>query len=233
MTTVSYCSVEHTGKLASQSLPQSRGLFSGWSLTLFLLSCFAFPEKSSAASIKCWQNKQKIRECGQIVPQEYSQDRIEILNERGIVIKIISASKTKQQREQDAKQKQKEQARELARQRRQEQDEILLQTFTTERDLLQHRKANLNAITSIINLSKGKSLNLSRQLTKLRKNAGDYERGGQKVPAELVQEIKQTERQIGELAKYITEKNTEKTAMAKRFDDDLLRFRKLKNIKPH
>ena len=53
-----------------------------------LLSLLFVSPASLAGSIKCWVNKDGVRECGYTVPPEYSQQRIEIMNQRGIVVEV-------------------------------------------------------------------------------------------------------------------------------------------------
>ena len=57
-------------------------------LLFSLLGSLLIPATSAHATIKCWKNKDNVRECGQAVPQEYSQQRIEVINSKGIVIKV-------------------------------------------------------------------------------------------------------------------------------------------------
>ena len=61
---------------------------------IFVTICLLTPITSAQAAIKCWVNKDKVRECGQSVPPEYSQQRIEVINDKGIVIKVIERTKT-------------------------------------------------------------------------------------------------------------------------------------------
>lgn len=151
------------------------------------------------------------------------------MNEQGVVVSVIHAAKTKKQLDEEEKQKQQD----LEKERRKKYDTILLKSFTTERDLVISRETNLNAITGIIKLSRGNALTLKKNLTNLRKKAGDYERSGKQVPDKLIKDIDDIKRQLSEIDIYIVKKEKERTEMVKRFEDDLKRFRKLKEIKPH
>jgi len=179
-------------------------------------------------SIKCWKNKQKIRECGQVVPPEYAQQRIEILNDRGIVIKVIQPARTKKQLVEDQR-KAKLQA---IKDKRKQDDIILLKSFTTERDLLLSRDANLSSIKGIIDISIGNTKSLKTNLGDLQKKAGDYERSGQTVPPSLIKDIDKLQRQIKDMQSFTEKKEQERTAMIKRYDEDLKRYRMLKKVKP-
>ena len=71
-------------------------------LVCLLGFCIAAPG-AMAGSIKCWTNKEGVRECGAVVPPEYSQQRVEIMNERGIVVDVKEAAKTKEQLAEEAR----------------------------------------------------------------------------------------------------------------------------------
>lgn len=221
--------MDDSGKLVRQEPQGNNGVRVVCSSGLLLLIFFAAGNVLAAASsIKCWTNKQKIRECGQVVPPEYAQQRIEVLNERGIVISVIPAAKSKAQLAADARKAR----REKAKAKRRQQDHILLQTFTTERDLLISRETNLNAITGIINIARGNASTLKNNQASLQKKAGDYERSGKKVPDKLVKDINDIQRQVKENENYALQKEKERVEMVRRFDDDLKRFRKLKRLRP-
>ncbi|MDH5178230.1 MAG: hypothetical protein OEZ39_01065 [Gammaproteobacteria bacterium] len=182
----------------------------------------------AASSIKCWTNKDNVRECGSVVPPEYSQQQIEEKNEQGMTVKVHKAAKNKEELEEEARKK----AEEAKQAERRKRDKILLMTFTTERDLLISRETNLTAITGIINVSRGNANNLIQNLNKLRKKAGDYERGGKQAPDKLVQDMADIESQLEKLERAIKEKEQERAEMEKKFDEDLARFRELKKIRP-
>jgi len=71
-----------------------KGLKIVYRTVLYFFLLLALSPATHAAYIKCWQNKQKIRECSETVPPEYAQQRIEVMNEQGIVIQIIQPRKT-------------------------------------------------------------------------------------------------------------------------------------------
>jgi len=184
---------------------------------------------SAAKLISCWVNDHGVRECGTTVPPEHSQKRIEIVNERGLVVKVIPAAKTKEQiareREQALIAKEKEERKkEQARQ-----DAILLNAYTTERDLIMARDNNLKAIEGQIEISKGNLHVLQDALNQLQKQAANYERSGKKPPENLLKEIDETKTQIQAREKYVLIRENEKNEMAKRYEKDLNRFRELKD----
>ncbi len=186
--------------------------------------------QASAALIKCWENNHGVRECGTVVPQEYSQKRIEIINDRGLIVKIVEAAKTKAQLAKERERKRAQKEREDRRKERARLDTILLNTYTTERDLLLAKETNLKGLDGQVEISKGNLRVLEEILVLLRQRAADYERSGKKPPKNLVEEIGETKQQINTKIKHIALKIGQKDKMAERFDKDLKRFRKLKHL---
>lgn len=188
-----------------------------------------FPRLADARLISCWTNDNGVRECGASVPPEHSQKRIEIVNERGLVVKVIPAAKTKEQlaEEREAARIQKE----LEEQRKEQArlDTILLNAYTTERDLILARDNNLKAVESQVDISKGNLRVLKDTLGELQKEAANYERSGKKPPEKLLKEIEEAKVQIQTKQKYVDIKQKEKEEMQARYDRDLKRFRELKD----
>lgn len=197
--------------------------------TLTSLLLFVFVSQLAyGKNIMCWKNKQKIRECGETVPPEYAQQRIEVLNEQGIVVKVIQARKTKAQLAREAREAER-QKRENERRR---QDMILLKTFTKEEDLLATRDKQLAAIDSTISIASGNLRVLSSNLAQLQKQAADHERSGTQIPKVLVKDIESVKKQIADNEKYLMDKESRKQEISKKFAADLKRYRNLKQVKP-
>jgi hypothetical protein len=202
-------------------------------LKTILLSAVAggivVPVVAEARLISCWTNDNGVRECGTSVPPEHSQKRIEIVNERGLVVKVIPAAKTKEQlaEEREAARIQKE--LEEQRKERTRQDTILLNAYTTERDLILARDNNLKAVEGQIEISRGNLRVLKDNLAQFQKEAANYERSGKKPPEKLLKNIEDTKVQIQTKQNYVNIKQKEKDEMQARYEKDLKRFRELKD----
>jgi hypothetical protein len=197
-------------------------------LTVALLTIsFLLPMGSAQANIKCWINKDGVRECGQAVPQEYSQKRIEVINSKGIVVRVIPAKEELDEIRRQEKLRKAEERKKTAARRK---DLILLQTYTTERDLLLSRKHNLQAVDGIINITNSNTNTLKENLTTLEKRAADYERNGEQIPDELLKDMANLKSQIKDNEEFIAKKKLAKQVTEAKFDADLKRFRELKGI---
>jgi hypothetical protein len=204
------------------------GLKASLVTTVCILLLMSISQHAYSKNIMCWKNKQKIRECGGNVPPEYAQQRIEVLNEQGIVIKIIHARKSEAQLAREAR----EAEHQKTKDERRRQDMILLKTFTKEQDLLSTRDKQLAAIDSTISIASGNLRVLHTNLAQLQKQAANHERGGTSIPKVLLKDIESVKKQISENEKYLEEKELRKNAIKKKFAADLVRYRKLKKVKP-
>lgn len=203
-----------------------------WGSLVCLLGLLIIPPASLAGSIKCWVNKDGVRECGYIVPPEYSQQRIEIMNDRGIVVEVKEAAKTKEQLAEEERlaslKKEELRRQEEARLR----DRILLNTFTTERDLKISYDDKIAVIMGHIDISNTGTRTLNENLKDARRRAANHERAGEKVPQNLVEEIETLKRQLKDNGDFVARKMSEIKALNEQYEADLKRFRELKGITP-
>jgi hypothetical protein len=197
-----------------------------------MISLLVTAPATMAGSIKCWTNEEGVRECGAAVPPEYSQQRVEVINERGIVVEVKEAAKTKEQLAEEARlAKLKEE--ELRRQEKARlRDTILLSTFTTERDLKISYDDKIAAIRGVIDITNTSTNTLNENLKNAQKKAANYERAGEKPPVRVFEEMDDLKRQIKDNNKFIAQKQEDIKALQRQYESDIKRFRELKGITP-
>ena len=205
---------------------------SRWVSLVCLLGLMFTSPTTLAGSIKCWVNKDGVRECGYIVPPEYSQQRIEIMNQRGIVVEVKEAAKTKEQLAEEARlanlKKEEMRRQEQARLR----DTILLNTFTTERDLKISYDDKIAVVMGHIDISNTSSRTLNDSLKDAQRKAANYERAGEKIPESVLEEMNSLKRQLKDNAEFTARKLGEIKGLNQQYEADLKRFRELKGITP-
>ena len=200
-------------------------------LLIFGMSAFLLSQPAMAGKFKCWTNNEGVKECGSFVPPEYSQKKIETRGESGRVIEVEDRAKTEAELaeiDRLAKLKEIEDAK-IAEQKKQ--DSILLNTFTRERDINMLRDSKINVIEGIITVTNSNNKALKKKLEKLQKKAANIERRGKKPPENLLEDMKSIESRIAKNMKSIEIKRSEQKIIRAKFDEDLERFRALKNKK--
>ena len=198
---------------------------------LGILSLIVCQPSIAAAKFKCWTNDEGVKECGSYVPSEFSQKRIETRNESGRVVEVTKRAKTKKELaeiERLAELKKIEDAK-IAEQKKK--DDILLKTFTGERDINLLRDSKVNVIEGIITVTNSNNKALQKKLEKLQKSAANIERRGKKPPANILEDIKEIENRIRNNNKSIATKREEQKVIKEKFAKDLEHFKKLKSKK--
>lgn len=179
------------------------------------------------AEIKCWVNQQGVRECGNIVPPEYAQEGHQRFSGRGIIIDETTPAPTEEEirdqqhearRQAEAEQLRKEQAR---------QDSILLQTFSSEHDIISARDDKIAVMESQITLAASRIAKLKTELDNRIEDAAAMERAG-KEPGEAVQQdIESLHRQIRRNEAYIAHTRNKQEHVRAAYSADIARFREL------
>ncbi len=201
-------------------------------LALILLALAGNPLTASAG-IKCWTNKDGVRECGDRLPPEYAQKGHEQISDSGVKAKVFEAAKTPEEIAEARRlaAEEAERAR-IARIRAAEQladDQVLLRTFTTEEDLLLARDGKLAVIESRIKLAQNRVAKMETNLEQLTSQAAKQERSGRSVAKNLQERISKVRRRIDSHMAYIEARRNDQEGIRQQFQKDLERLQALKS----
>ena len=197
-----------------------------------VLAALALYSIGPLATIKCWTNKEGVRECGDIVPPEYAHGAHEEKSASGVLVRKHAPSKTPGQiaaeRERlEAEARAQSIAQEAAR-KQAAADRVLLQTFSSEDDLELARDGQLTNLESVIKVTESHVRKLDKSLDQMIGQAADIEKRGRKVPGKLTANIADVRGQIVEQNRFIAEKRAEQDAIRAKFAADIARFRELR-----
>ena len=210
-------------------MSQTRGIRR---LHAYVLAALALHPIESLATIKCWTNKEGVRECGNVVPPEYAQGAHEEKSASGIVLRKHAPSKTPEEiaieRERREAAEQAEAAAREAARKQAAADRVLLQTFSSEDDLELARDGQLTNLESVIKVTESHVKKLDKSLDQMIGEAADLEKRGRKVPAKLAANIADVREQIVEQQRFIADKRAEQDKIRGKFAADIARFRELR-----
>ena len=205
---------------------------------LSVMVCLGLPvvaagPRAPGPAIKCWVNKDGLRECGNVVPPEYTQGGHSQVTRAGTV-REVEGAKTP---EEVAAERQRAEAEQADRQRASEraaQDRVLLHTFTTEEDLVLTRDGKLAVMESRVRLLEGRIVDLEKNHHQLQEQAALEERAGKSMSASLREDLLQVDRQIADHRQFVADQRREQGEIRSKFDSDVQRFRALKSgaVKP-
>ena len=195
--------------------------------------------QADAARIKCWKNKEGVRECGNVVPPEYAQQGHKEVSKTGITVKRQKRAMTAEEKaERAAKAEAERQAKieaekaaQIERRRRVQQtalDRTLLDLYVTEEDLTLAHERKVSAIESTIKHRRSHIGKLEQQLAQFQKRAADQERAGQKVSDKTLGNINDVQRQIDDSELFIRKRYQDMDKLDTEYRQELDRYRFLK-----
>lgn len=189
-----------------------------------------------AAKLYKWTDEEGNVHYSDKLPPEVVEKEHQELNSRGLTTKSVNREKTEAERmeeeaakvaaETERKQKFEQEARVRAR------DELLLNTFTTERDLLLARDDRLAAVDSIISLTTSNNSNIEQQAADTVKRIENLNKAGKEIPENLTKQLANLEGQLAKNRSFIEIKREERKKLEQQFENDLQRYRELKGIAP-
>ncbi len=186
-----------------------------------------------AHALKKWVDEHGTTHYGDRVPAKYLKQQHQTLNEQGVIVQTQKATKTKEQVAAEEMQRQKEaeaKKQKLIEQRKQAlHDRVLLDTFTTERDLELARDARIDAIESQISLAKTMIQQDEKKLQEVKKKIQQIEDSGRTVPENMHKKVTSVSRQLENNFAFIEDKSNERTKIIETFNSDVKRFRELKS----
>ncbi|MBA3582870.1 MAG: DUF4124 domain-containing protein [Gammaproteobacteria bacterium] len=200
-------------------------------MTSLLLSLMAFADSAPASGkVYRWTDEKGRVHYGDKMPPEVVSKDHQVLDGRGQVAKSVGHVKTQAEIEQDAlanDEKSKKQ-REQIRQRKH--DKLLLDTFTTERDLVIARDDRLDSVQSSLNLARGNNESVAHQIEILDKRMTQVKANKKDIPPNMLANMKNLTSQRQKNDEYIVRQEEEYNRLKDQFKTDLQRYRELKNI---
>lgn len=179
------------------------------------------------AAIKCWKNRDGIRECGNTIPPEYAQQGHQELNKHGVTMEKAKRAKTREELDRQDQLAALERQKRLILEKQQASDQLLLRSFASADDIILAKQGKLSALKAEIQLRESHIDKLQTNLDKLTTSAADMERRGEKPTEKLLNDITNVKAQIVENERYILSKREEEEKVAEKYDEDLMRYKRL------
>ena len=204
-----------------------RGLVAGFAVAAFAV---LFTVPAVAGRLYKWVDENGKVHYGDHVPAKYASKERRVLNDRAIEVQRIEAAKTPEQIE--AERRLEARRREEARRRAEQlaHDRMLLSTFASVDDMEMAREGKIQAIDSLIRVTKARIAKLEEKLTQYTRRAAMLERAGRPVPKPLRSNIEQAREQIRRYQEFIESKRVEQERIRATFEKDIARFRELKAL---
>lgn len=185
---------------------------------------------SAQAKMFKWKDEEGNTHFGDRIPEKYLSKEHKELNEQGAVVEThdeIKAETAEQRKErfrlERVKREEEKKAKEQAKQ-----DRVLLDTYTTERDLDAALKARLDAVGSQLQLSESIIADAKRKLDLTEKQITRIKASGREVPKNISDKMRREEKQLKTHEKIASDHQQRKQEISKQFNAYIKRFRELK-----
>ena len=159
--------------------------------SLLILSAIVF---GSAFSVQAktykWTDEEGQIHFGDRIPSRYLVKEHVELNEQGVVTRYRAAAKTAEEKAEEKRIENEKKKAELLEKKKRQRDRVLLDTYTTERDLFIARDARLDAVDSQIRLAETIVNDSAKKIEEMDQQIADIKASGREVPHFLYKKIK-------------------------------------------
>ena len=197
------------------------------SLSRFLL-CAVFlltlPLSAYSKDLYRYTNERGILVIHDRITPEYASKGYEIINEKGVVTKVVPRQLTKEELAQRDVKEQMAAAAAVERERLRRWDESLLLRYSTIEDIEAARERALRDLRIRVSILKSNTRSLKQQVENYQATAADIERGGGTVDVQRLSAIEELQSEIAITERSIVDRETEIEQVKDEFQLDIGRF---------
>jgi len=164
------------------------------------------------------------------VPPEYVAGGYEVLNDRGVVLRVVPRMPSEEERADVSAQQRLEAAAREEEERLRKWDETLLLRYSSVADIESSRDRALRDLRVRVTILKSNRHGLRQQIEGHQARAADLERRGSEVDEALPRAIAGLQREIGVIERQIAEHEREVAETEASFAEDIERFAQLEEV---
>jgi hypothetical protein len=198
--------------------------FSLFALSAVLVSC-AF---SAQAKMYKWVDENGQMHFGDRIPPKYLVKEHEELNEQGVTTKVREAAKTPEEKAEEKRLASERKKAEIVEKRKKARDRVLLDTYTTERDLIVARDSRMDAVNSQIKLAETIISDSNKKIESMEKQVTEIKASNREVPIDLYNRIDREKQQVAVQTKVMENHIKRSEEISEQFNGYIERFKVLK-----
>jgi hypothetical protein len=161
------------------------------------------------------------------LPPQAASDARDTLNSDGRAVDHTARAPTEEERAvRDAENARVEQEKRLADDKA-KMDAVLVASYPSEVELERAYKERFDLIEQSVESARVGIRSQEKSLTDLLSHAGDLERNGKNVPANVIESIGKTRAQVADQRDYLAKREAERGALRREYEDLLARYRHL------
>lgn len=198
---------------------------------VLLAFALALPAVCSAQKLFSWKDENGVTHFGDRIPPEYADKDRAVLNDQGIVVNRQQGGLTDEQRAE----RERLAAETEAKQKQEQQDRVLLQSYTAVAEIEATRDRRLAQVDAqIANIEQSLADSRAR-LAQFQQNAGRFkpysqDENAREMPAQLAANIKQSETAIADYEARLAGYRSDREEFVESFANDIRRFKELKGL---
>jgi hypothetical protein len=183
---------------------------------------------SAHAKLYKWVDEDGQVHFGDRIPPKYLVKEHDVLNEQGVRVKHREAAKTAEEKAEEKRLEKERRQAEIAEKRRRQRDRVLLDTYTTERDLILARDSRLDAVDSQIRLANTIISDSNKKIESMERQVTEIKASNREVPDDLYNRIDREKEQVTVQTTVMESHKKHRDEIAVQFNDYIQRFKDLK-----
>lgn len=187
-------------------------------------------DSASAREMYRYTNDQGVQVVAYQVPPEFVAGGYEVLNERGVTVRVVPPQLDASQRANLNAQQQQEQLARAEQERLRAWDESLLLRYSTVEDIEAARDRALRDLKIRVSILKGKLRSLKQQVENYQALAANQERQGKAVDVSHVSSIDDLQSEILATERAVADRQEEITEVEANYARDITRFATLLDV---
>ena len=165
---------------------------------------------------------------GDKIPTKYLVKEHDELNELGVKTRHREAAKTPEQKAEERRLEREQKKIELEEKKKKQRDRVLLDTYTTERDLIVARDSRLDAVNSQINLAESIINDSNNKIESMEQQVAKIKASNREVPVDLYKRIDNEKQQVAVQTKVMENHKKRSIEISEQFNGYIDRFKVLK-----
>jgi len=183
---------------------------------------------TAQATMYKWVDEEGQMHFGDRIPAKYLVKEHEELNEQGVTTRYREAAKTDAERAAEKREERKKKEAVLAEKKKKQRDRVLLDTYTTEADLIAARDSRLDAVDTQIRLAKSIIAESNNKIESLEKQVVSIKASNREVPEDIYKRINSQSHQVEIHGTVMQNHIKRRDEITTQFDGYIERFRVLK-----
>ena len=165
---------------------------------------------------------------GDKIPAKYITREHDELNDSGVVTRHRDAAKTAEQKAEERRVEYERKKAALIEKKKKQRDRVLLDTYTTERDLVVARDSRMDAVDAQIQLADSIITDSNKKIESMEQQVVDIQASNREVPPGLYHRIDNEKQQVAVQSKVKGNHEKRRHEIAAQFNDYIKRFKVLK-----